>query len=330
MTTQQDVADYYGEQIEQTSDLEYSACCVTDYDAELTANLTDTVLDKRYGCGSPIPAALEGATVLDLGCGAGADCFIASQMVGESGRVIGLDMTEEQLATARDQVEPHMDNFGFDEPNVEFWKGEIEDIPLDDESVDVVISNCVINLSNDKPAVYDEIWRVLRPGGEFYISDIVADRRLPDHLRQDSTLWSECLAGALYVDDLHAVERDAGFNDVRVVQSRATGDVLEGVRFHSQIRRAFKLDLDPRPQDYGQTAIYRGTLDGHPQSLEFDANRTFDAGDPVRVSRNTADILSNSRFADHFDVSDPLRHVGPFDADRDVPLDSTADATGCC
>jgi SAM-dependent methyltransferase len=322
------VAEYYGRQLEQTDDLEFGACCTTDYDAALTSKLTDEVLDKRYGCGSPIPSELEGATVLDLGCGAGADCFIASQLVGESGEVIGLDMTEEQLEVARRNVEPHMENFGYESPNVSFRHGEIEDIPLEDGSVDVVISNCVINLSTDKQAVYDEIWRVLTPGGEFYISDIVADRRLPEHLREDDHLWSECLAGALYVDDLADIESEAGFRDVRVVESNDTGDVLEGTRFFSQIRRGFKLDLDPRLEDYAQTAVYRGTIADDPETFVLDEQVVFEAGEVTRVSRNTARMLRESRYAPHFEVSEPLRHTGPFDRGRQ--LSASSQSGGCC
>lgn len=334
---QSSVRDYYENEVQKTDDLEFDACCTTDYDPALTANLTDAVLDKRYGCGSPIPSLLEGRTVVDLGCGAGADCFIASQLVGPEGRVIGVDMSEEQLAVARENVDAHMEAFGYDESNVEFLHGEIEDVPVDSGVADVVISNCVINLSPDKPAVYDEIWRVLKPGGEFYVSDVVADRRVPEHLKDDEQLWSECLSGALYEEDLRRVEQSAGFSDTRVVRSQPTGDVVEGVRFMSQVRRGFKLDLEDRCEDYGQVAVYNGTIEGEP-SFELDDHHLFPAGEPVRVCQNTATMLSETRLAAHFEVSEPLRHLGPFECADDAStstdsVDSPSEDTdtgSCC
>jgi SAM-dependent methyltransferase len=247
---------------------------------------------------------------------------MAAQLAGPNGRIIGLDMTDEQLAIARRNIEPHMDNFGFEEPTTEFIEGRIEEIPLDDESVDVVISNCVINLSPDKQAVFAEIWRVLKPGGEFYISDIVADRRVPDRLQQDEKLWSECLTGALYTEDLRRVEARAGFADTRVVDARQTGDTIEGIHFTSQVRRGFKLDLEDRCEDYGQVAVYRGTLPGRADSWALDEGHHFPAGEPVRICKNTADMLTESRFSDHFRVSEPLGHLGLFEECGNV---STAD-----
>ncbi|MFB6371759.1 MAG: methyltransferase domain-containing protein, partial [Bradymonadaceae bacterium] len=321
-TIQQAIARYYGETLEGTDDLEYDACRVTGYDPGLLEQLTDEVLETRYGCGSPIPRLLEGQTVLDLGCGSGADCFIVSQLVGPQGRVIGVDMTEEQIGIARRNIEPHMANFGYEESNVEFHQSTIEDLPLDDESVDVVISNCVINLTADKQSVFDEIWRVLRPGGEFSISDIVADRRLPDEMRDDAQLWSECLGGALYRGDLRRVTREAGFADIRTLDSRPS-EIVDGVQFFSDRFRGFKLDLEDRCEDYGQVALYRGTIPGAESAYRLDDHHLFRAGDAVRVCRNTARMLADTRYADHFDVSEPLRHLGEFDC---APAESESTA----
>ena len=166
-----------GAVIEKTEDLQYDACCVTQYDQALLEHLTEEVRSKRYGCGSPLPDAIFGLSVLDLGCGAGCDVFIAARLVGPAGRVVGVDMTGEQLAVAKRNIEPITRNPGFDRANVEFKLGEIESLDFPDDSFDCVISNCVINLSTDKSAVLKEIYRVLKPGGEFLISDIVADRR---------------------------------------------------------------------------------------------------------------------------------------------------------
>lgn len=334
----QQVSKFYGQTVQKTEDLDYGACCVDDYDPQLTAKLTDEVLSRRYGCGSPLPPALDGATVVDLGSGAGADAFIASQLVGPSGHVIGVDMTDEQLAVARDNIAPHMKNFGYDEPNIEFRKGIIEDIPVDDSTADVVISNCVINLSNDKPAVFKEIARILKPGGEFYISDIVADRRIPEHLQSDPKLWSECLSGAAYTEDLRRIMASAGFQDVRVVKETGPTDIVEGIRFMSQILRGFRIDLEDRCEDYGQLAVYRGTIEDHAVSFTLDQNHLFPTGEAIRICKNTADMLSQSRFADHFHVSPPLTHLGSFDCSSPAPLADTpqpapiepVESNSCC
>lgn len=306
------VSVYYGQEIQKTEDLKFDACCTSDYDSALTKNLTDEVLARRYGCGSPLAEALDGCTVLDLGCGAGADCYMAAQLVGPKGKVIGLDMTDEQLEVARRNIAAHMDRFGFEEPNVEFIKGHIEEIPLSDNSVDVVMSNCVINLSSEKQKVFQEIWRVLKPGGEFYIADIVADRRVPQRLQEDTVLWSECLTGAAYIEDLRRIMGNAGFKDTRVVSSRLLHDVIEGIRFESRIIRGFKVDQEDRCEDYGQVAVYRGTIAGKEQEFALDKDHVFVAGEAMRICENTANMLAQSRFAPHFLVSPPMQHLGLF------------------
>ncbi len=324
------VSVYYGQQILKTEDLAYDACCTTDYDPALLEKLTDEVKDKRYGCGSPVPEQLAGTTVLDLGCGAGADCYIAAQLVGPDGLVIGVDMTDEQLEVANRNVAPIMDRLGFATPNVDFRKGFIEEIPADDNSVDVVISNCVINLSQEKQKVFDEIWRVLKPGGEFYIADIVADRRVPQHLQSDEVLWSECLTGAAYVEDLRRIAAQAGFVDIRIVKSRALSDVVEGIRFASRTMRAFKLPLEDRCEDYGQVALYRGTITDAPKTFALDEGHVFEAGVPQRVCKNTADMLIGSRFGRHFQVSAPMDHIGEFDCSPAVSAATFASGSSCC
>jgi len=164
------------------------------------------------GCGNPLAiASLQaGQTVLDLGSGAGFDCFLAARAVGDSGHVIGVDMTHEMLGKARRNAS----DGGFH--NVEFRLGEIEYLPVADQSVDVVISNCVINLSPEKPQVYREAFRALRPGGRLAVSDVVATAVVPDAIKQDMTLHSSCLVGASLIDDVEAMLRDAGFCDIRI------------------------------------------------------------------------------------------------------------------
>jgi len=174
------------------------------------------------GCGNPsaIASLRPGEVVLDLGCGAGLDCFLAARQVGETGRVIGVDMTPEMLAKARQ----HAARLGI--RNVEFRLGEIEHLPVADKSVDVIISNCVINLSPDKPAVFREAHRVLKPGGRLAIADVVATAPLPDAARQDMALWSACISGAACVDDLEAMLREAGFGQIRIAPQDSSREMI--------------------------------------------------------------------------------------------------------
>ena len=165
------------------------------------------------GCGNPVAIASlkEGETVLDLGSGPGFDCFLAANRVGKNGHVIGVDMTPDMLKRARENAEKG----GY--TNVEFRKGEIEDLPVDDCSVDVIISNCVINLSRDKQAVFHEAFRVLSPGGRINVSDIVVTERLPDFIRESGTGYTGCIAGALLKDEYLGCIEKAGFKDIEIV-----------------------------------------------------------------------------------------------------------------
>jgi arsenite methyltransferase len=168
------VRRYYGEVLRSSADLQTSACCLADamprHLAALLGDIHPEVRDRFYGCGSPLPPALTGATVLDLGCGSGRDCYLLSRLVGAQGRVIGVDMTDEQLTVARRHLGYHAERYGY--ANVDFREGYIEDLAaagIAAASVDVVVSNCVLNLSPDKGRVFREIFRVLKPGGELYL-----------------------------------------------------------------------------------------------------------------------------------------------------------------
>jgi len=175
-------------------------------------SLPDDVTGLSLGCGDPVTlASLEpGQTVLDLGSGGGIDCFLAGKRVGETGRVIGIDMTSEMIEKAR----ANKDNLGAE--NVEFRLGEIEHLPVGNETADVVISNCVINLSPDKPQVFREAFRALRPGGRLAVSDIVTDGPLPDEIKSNLSAWAGCIGGALEVSDYIAAIEAAGFVDVEL------------------------------------------------------------------------------------------------------------------
>jgi arsenite methyltransferase len=182
------------------------------YDETSREGVPDAALDASLGCGVPTAVAdlHEGETVLDLGSGAGADVLISAGRVGPSGKAIGLDMTDGMLALARANATAA----GVE--NVEFVKGYLEEMPLPDSSVDVVISNCVINLSGDKPKVIAEAARVLRPGGRFAVSDVIADPDLDDATKADMAEWTGCIAGALTEAEFHAVLTTAGFEDIEI------------------------------------------------------------------------------------------------------------------
>ena len=205
------VKEHYGERAKQAS-----ACCGTPdhrdklYVIDDIADLPETV--TSYGCGNPtaIAGLREGEVVLDLGSGPGLDCFLSAKQVGESGHVIGLDMTQDML----DLANANRDKLGH--KNVEFRKGEMEAMPVDDATVDAIISNCVINLSPDKDAVFRESFRVLKPGGRFHVSDVVLSRDLADAEKDDLALWAGCAAGALLEADYLTRLGTVGFTDVRV------------------------------------------------------------------------------------------------------------------
>lgn len=334
------VQDYYGKVLQSTTDLKTSACCLVETSPPrvLAAlrNVHEDVIKRFYGCGSPIPELLEGLTVLDLGCGSGRDCYVLAQLAGARGRVIGLDMTAEQLAVARSTQSWHAERFGF--ANTEFLDGYIEDLSaIDDASVDVVVSNCVINLSPDKPRVFREIFRVLKPGGELYFSDVFADRRLPAALTQDPVMLGECLGGALYIEDFRRLMMAVGCADVRTVSARAlviNNPELEAraaeARFSSRTIRAFKLPLEDRCEDYGQVATYRGTMAGTPAAFVLDDHHRFVAHKPMLVCGNTADMLQGSRYAAHFQLhGDKTHHFGLFDC-APSPLTTSASEGSCC
>ena len=192
----------------------------TLYDERQAEGATATAVQASLGCGVPTAVAdlRAGETVLDLGSGAGADVLISARRVGPAGKAIGLDMTDEMLALARQNAEQ------AGAQNVEFIKGHIEEIPLDDGSVDVVISNCVINLSGDKPRVLKEVARVLRPGGRFAVSDVIADPGMDEDTRRDLAQWTGCIAGALTRQEFEEALTDAGLTDIEIGETHRVHD----------------------------------------------------------------------------------------------------------
>ena len=343
------VREYYGKTLTSNSDLKTSACCVAEapplHIREVLNEIHDEVTSKFYGCGSPLPEELVGRTVLDLGCGTGRDCFVLSKLVGANGRVIGVDMTEEQLAVARKHIDYHSNKFGFEKSNVELHCGYIEDLKalgVEDSSVDAIVSNCVINLSPDKRRVFSEAFRVLKPGGELHFSDVFSDRRIPESLRDDPILLGECLSGALYVEDFRRMLGELECADVRILTSRPldiedpeVARKIGFVGFSSITVRCFKLPLEDRCEDYGHVATYRGSIDTSPHVFVLDDAHVFERGRPTRVCGNTARMLSETRLDKHFSVvGDFSTHFGIFDDCGPVPDTSTqpqpSASTSCC
>lgn len=341
------VKEYYGKTLQRTDDLQTKACCcapsaMSKEVNEAVALVAEEIVTRYYGCGSPLPPLLEGMTVLDLGSGSGLDVYVAAKLVGEQGRVIGVDMTQEQLDVAQKYEDEQRRRFGYAKSNVRFIKGYIEDlraVGIEDNSVDIVISNCVINLSPFKEKVFEEIWRVLKPGGELYFSDVFADRRIPEPLASDPVLRGECIGGAMYVEDFRRIMQRAGFVDFRYKSSRALEldnvAIIEKVGFANFMERtvrAFKLDdLEDICEDYGQVAVYNGSIPGHPHFFDLDDHHRFFTGKPMLVCGNTASMLSKTRFASAFKVvGDRSTHFGAFAGCGTSGEAECADSGACC
>ncbi len=322
------VKDYYGKVLKTNADLKTSACCGTDvlppHLRPLAEKLHPEVTAKYYGCGLVAPAAIKGRRVLDLGSGAGRDAYMLAQLVGPDGEVVGVDMTEEQLATARSHVGWHMERFGYSSPNVRFLQGYIEsleELDLEPGSFDVIVSNCVINLSVDKGAVLRGTHALLKMGGELYFSDVYCDQRLPDRVVHDPILYGECLGGALYWNDFLATAKRAGFLDPRLVSSRPleiTSEAMKAklgtAKFFSATYRLFKLEgLEASCEDYGQAVIYKGTVWEQPDVFELDGHHLMERGRVFPVCGNSWRMLADTRFAPHFNfIGDFSTHYGIF------------------
>lgn len=342
----ENLKDYYGRILTNSSDLKTSACCLPAAPPRrlqmLLADIHDEVKDRFYGCGLIAPEVLDGATVIDLGCGAGRDAYLLSRLVGRHGRVIGVDMTREQLAVANKHIGWHTDKYGYKRPNVEFHVGYIEaldELPISPSSIDVAVSNCVINLSPDKSRVFQQAFRLLRPGGEFYFSDVYADRRLPLAVQNDPVLHAECVGGALYWNDFLNIAKRAGFLDPRLVTSheiQISDPLLKAqvgaARFFSATYRLFKIDkLEPACEDYGQAVVYKGGIEGAADFLDLDAHHRFDVGRVVPVCGNSLLMLKETRFSPYFEVVGAgARHFGIFPGCGTLLPYETATASNTC
>lgn len=344
-----DVQNYYGKILKKTDDLQTNACCISDnipqYLKPVLANIHSEVMTRYYGCGLVAPNLLKGKKILDLGSGSGRDVYALAQLVGETGEVVGVDMTDEQLEVANKHIEYHRKRFGYKKSNVRFVKGYIEkldEIGFEKNYFDIIISNCVINLSPDKPAVFKSAYNLLKPGGEMYFSDVYADRRISEKLIKDPVLYGECLSGALYWNDFLRVAKNTGFADPRLVtQTRLTIDdpKIEGkvgnCKFYSATYRLFKIDqLESSNEDYGQSVIYKGTIPNNPDKFELDQHHIFEKGKVLPVSGNTYRMLNETRFRDHFEyIGNWDTHFGVFSIGKNnFPFSNGMEekTSGCC
>ncbi|MEA3210553.1 MAG: arsenite methyltransferase [Chthoniobacter sp.] len=357
---------------------EQALCCPVNYDPQYLKVIPDEVIERDYGCGDPSRHLQRGETVLDLGSGTGKICFIAAQVVGPEGKVIGVDMTDAMLEVARRNAPLVAERIGY--ANVEFRKGRIQDLALNvekldaalrarpitsadaflaaeelaeelrvkhplvgAESIDVVVSNCVLNLVEPraKGLLFDEIFRVLRLGGRAVISDIVADEEVPDELRRDPELWSGCISGALTETGfIEAFER-AGFYGVRIVKrDEQPWRTVQGIEFRAVTLEAFKGKQGPC-FERNQAVIYKGPFK---QVLDDDGHLLV-RGHRQAVCDKTFQLFSKAPYREHFDFVEPLTPVPleearPFDCTRaairhpreskGLAYDATTAAAQCC
>jgi len=357
---------------------EAALCCPVDYDPRYLKIIPQEVIERDYGCGDPSKHVRPGETVLDLGSGTGKICFIAAQVVGPEGRVIGVDMTDAMLDVARRNAPVVAERIGFS--NVEFRKGRIQDLALDlekldaelqsrpiasadaflaaeelaqglrvkqplvaTESVDVVVSNCVLNLVEPraKRQLFEEIFRVLRLGGRAVISDIVADEEVPEDLQNDAELWSGCISGALTEQGFLTAFEKAGFYGIQIVKRDAQPwRTVRGIEFRSVTVEAWKGKQGPCFERQ-QAVIYKGPF----KEVLDDDQHLLVRGQRQAVCDKTFQLLQKAPYRDHFEFIKPLTPVPlesalPFDCDRPTlrhpretkgqQYDATSAGASCC
>jgi arsenite methyltransferase len=329
---------------------EAALCCPVEYDRKYLEVIPDEVIEKDYGCGDPSKWVHAGETVLDLGSGTGKICFIASQVVGAEGKVIGVDMTDDMLEVANRNAPIVAGRIGYD--NVEFRKGRIQDLALDlnllgqalvahpvasatdflhldeiaeelrikqplvmTESIDVVVSNCVLNLvePEQKPKLFREIFRVLKMGGRAVISDIVSDEPVSAAMREDAHLWSGCISGALTEQGFLKAFEDAGFYGIELVKFETQPwQTVEGIEFRSVTVQAYKGKQGPC-FEHNQAVVYQGPF----KSVLDDDGHRFDRGVRAAVCDKTFNLLQSGPYAGHFA---PIQPLEPISAEQAQPF----------
>lgn len=316
--TREDVKDFYGK---AGATPQPTLCCATIYKKEDIAHIPTEVMEVSYGCGSPVmQAALKpGEVFIDLGSGGGVDCFIASKQVGKSGRVIGIDMTPEMMVRATTNAGKVAKNLGYH--NVEFRQGYLEEVPVDEHTADLLTSNCVVNLSPDKKKVFKEIFRVLKNGGRFVISDIVSEVDVPQNMQKDKTLWGECISGALTEKQFLDMSVEAGFYGLEVLKRDFYKEV-EGFNFWSVTLRAWKYSKGEKCVYVGQQATYLGPY----SQVNDDEGHTYVRNVPFEICTDTALKLGGEPYKSCFRLTDPTKKTD--DAAACCP--PTNGKSGCC
>lgn len=319
------VKAYYGKKLKTSDDLQTNACKLGDKQMTPAVKsalklIHDEVASKFYGCGLVAPEALDGMKILDLGSGSGQDCFVLSKLVGEHGHVTGVDMTKEQVDVANKYVEYHAEQFGYSKPNTDFKLGEMEhlsDVGIQDSSLDIIISNCVVNLTADKSVVLKEAYRVLKDGGEVYFSDVYTDTKLSEEARKDEVLWGECVSGALHWKELVELSKEVGFSGPHLVTARPfvveehLREPLGDAQFVSATYRLFKVPESCKTD--ASRVTYKGSIEENPEEFKFNVYNIL-TKTPKLVSSDVASVLSASRFSKHFEFQ-------PLEPGTTVPVD---------
>ena len=301
-------------------------CCPKDYsDKNTTDHIPSEVFDFNYGCGSPVLKSeiKEGEHVVDLGSGVGIDCFVASKIVGAGGRVTGVDMTDEMLEKSKKYAKQVAETLGYS--NVDFKKGFIESMPLENESVDVVVSNCVLNLSSDKKTVFKEISRVLKPTGRLVIADIVSNRNIDPADQKDEKLWADCYTGALSVRALIQALMDAGFVGITQISESPWEDIA-GYKFSSVTLAGYKSPKGDKCLYLGNKAIYLGPY----SKVEDDGGHLFERFKPIDICTDTALSLQTGPYKDSFIVTAATRAEDSTAPSCCAPEKESSSVSSCC
>jgi SAM-dependent methyltransferase len=300
--THENVKEFYGDAAEKPQE---DLCCPSSYPSQNIDHIPQEVLDRFYGCGSPIIVAeiKIGENILDLGSGAGIDCFIASKLVGEKGTVIGVDMTDNMLKIANESNRTVSENLGYN--NVEFRKGYLEEIPALEESIDLVTSNCVINLSPNKRKVFSDIWRILKNNGRLVVSDIVSDIETTEEIKKNKLLWGECLAGALTENQFLFGLEQSGFYGIEIL-NKEYWKKINNINFFSLTVRAFKYNKSTNCNFLGHKAIYNGPF----KVIIDDDGHVFTRSQEVEICTDTLNKLMASPYKNSFTIIEPTGLTG--------------------